>query len=231
MADSKEYGYYIEGNKIAIVQRDTSFDNDANSRDYGPGSDKFQWKSPLESVDKGIEFQYSYSPEYKEINKASRVVRGADGLYSYKSTGNTGKLVLVTDNGADFSSSIGSYILLINAGRWNGIHYIATGSGSNTIVTDTNYSDGSATTAILFESNVTYNLNISVMLDESYEVDHPNYLQKALVSYLKSRLFEDMGELKMKEYYYKDFIRQLEKHNNSKVPGVRMVAPGINAIK
>ena len=28
MASAKEYAYYIEGNKIAIVERDTSFDND-----------------------------------------------------------------------------------------------------------------------------------------------------------------------------------------------------------
>ena len=30
MAISKEYAYYIEGNQIAIVEKDVSFDNDIN---------------------------------------------------------------------------------------------------------------------------------------------------------------------------------------------------------
>lgn len=48
MATVREYGYYIKGNKLAVVERDTSFDNDVNSKDYGPGSDRAQWKSPLQ---------------------------------------------------------------------------------------------------------------------------------------------------------------------------------------
>ena len=34
MASVRKYGYYIKGNKVAIVEKDTSFDNDTNSRDY-----------------------------------------------------------------------------------------------------------------------------------------------------------------------------------------------------
>ena len=49
MATVKQYGYYIKGGKLSIVQKDTSFDNDVNSKDYGPGSDKIQYKSPLEA--------------------------------------------------------------------------------------------------------------------------------------------------------------------------------------
>ena len=37
MASVKEYAFYIEGTKLCIVERDTQFDNDVNSRDYGPG--------------------------------------------------------------------------------------------------------------------------------------------------------------------------------------------------
>ena len=231
MASTKEYGYYLEGNKIAIVQRDTSFDNDANSRDYGPGSDKMQWKSPLESIDKGIEFQYSYAPNYREVNTASRLVRADTGLYSYKSTGSTGKLTLVADSGVDFAPHIGSYILLINAGRWNGIHYVDTGSTTNLIITNTNYNDGSATTAILFESNITYNLNVLVMVDETYEIDLPIYLQKALIYYMKMRLYEDIGDMKLREYFKKEFLKQTEKHNNGRIPGVRIASTGWSAIK
>ena len=33
MASAKEYAYYIEGNKIAIVERDTAFDNNVDSKE------------------------------------------------------------------------------------------------------------------------------------------------------------------------------------------------------
>ena len=232
MASTKEYGYYIEGNKIAIVQRDTSFDNDANSRDYGPGSDKFQWKSPLESIDKGIEFQYSYSPDYKEVNTSSRQSRSPNGLLSYKATSATGKLELVFDNDVNFGSNAGSYILLINAGKWNGIHYITAG-GVNQIVTNTNYTDGGklGDAIISFESDIAYNLAILVMVDETYEVDLPIYLQKALIYYMKMRLYEDVGDMKLREYFKKEFLKQTEKHNNGRIPGVRIASPGWTAIK
>ncbi|QDP60868.1 MAG: hypothetical protein Tp152DCM46671_50 [Prokaryotic dsDNA virus sp.] len=233
MADSKEYGYYIEGNKVAIVQRDTSFDNDANSRDYGPGSDKFQWKSPLENVNEGIEFQYSYSPEYKETNQSGRVssnpisYTGGDNATS----GKTGTVKFTFNDNFDFEPYIGQYILLINAGRWSGVHKIALQSTTNIVYTETHYPEADISTTINFESGTKYNLHILVLEDESYEIDLPVYLQKSLVYYLKSRLFEDIGDMKMKEYYYREFTRQLEKNNNSKVPGMRMITPGINAIK
>tara|TARA_R110002020_G_scaffold391607_1_gene601997 strand:+ start:939 stop:1343 length:405 start_codon:yes stop_codon:yes gene_type:complete len=62
MATVREYGYYIKGNKVAIVEKDSQFDNDVNSKDYGPGSNRAQWKSPLADVTNGLEFQYVYSP-------------------------------------------------------------------------------------------------------------------------------------------------------------------------
>ena len=37
MATSKQYAYYLEGNKLAIVEKDVSFDNNLSSKDYGPG--------------------------------------------------------------------------------------------------------------------------------------------------------------------------------------------------
>ena len=227
MASVKEYGYYIEGSNIAIVQKDTSFDNDANSRDYGPGSDKYQWKSPLEDIDEGIELQYSYSPEYRELNASSRV---SSQPVSYKAAGATGNVRFDLSNGIDWSGSIGSYILLVNAGRWNGVHKIAANSTSNVIYTETPYPGGD-NTSTNFESSIQYTTSVAVMQDESYVIDLPIYLQKALVYYIKARIFEEVGEFKMKDYYYKEFTRQLEKHNNSKVSGLRIVSSGANAIK
>ena len=46
---AKEYAYYIEGNKVAIVEKDTTFNNDLTSHDFGPGASNQQWKSPQSS--------------------------------------------------------------------------------------------------------------------------------------------------------------------------------------
>lgn len=227
MASTKEYGYYIEGNKIALVQRDTSFDNDANSRDYGPGSDKFQWKSPLESITEGLEVLYTYVPNYKEVNTASK---SAGQPKSYKASTQTGKLYLNFDNGVNYDGLKGTWILLGGAGRWNGIHKINSG-GSNFIQTETNYSEGSSTTNIDFGSRISFQQNIIVMEDETYELDLPIYLQKALIYYIKAKLFEDIGDMKMREFFNREFKRQVEKHNNGRVPGLRMVSTGSSAIK
>ena len=64
MANVKDYAFYIEGNRIAIVERDTQFDNDVNSRDYGPGVHRTQWKSPKSSVTDGLQIQYTWVPTY-----------------------------------------------------------------------------------------------------------------------------------------------------------------------
>ena len=45
MAAVKEYSYYIKGTKLALIEKDTAFDNDTNTRDYGPGADIAHWKS------------------------------------------------------------------------------------------------------------------------------------------------------------------------------------------
>lgn len=134
MATIREYGYYWEGNKIAIVERDTSFDNDPNSKDYGPGSDRAQWKSPKETITSGLEIVFTYNP--------------------------------------------------------------------------------------LPEDSV----------DESYIIPLQPYLNKALVYYVKAKYLEDMGDLEKREYFMGKFYKQIEKYNNSKVAGVRIVAPGPSAI-
>ena len=135
MASVKEYAYYWEGNKIAIVERDTAFDNDVNSKDYGPGSDRSQWKSPKTSVTSGIEVQFTYNP--------------------------------LPENG----------------------------------------------------------------IDESYKIPLQPYLNKALVYYIKAKYLEEAGELEKREYFMGKFYKQIEKYNNSKVAGIRIVAPGPLAIR
>ena len=68
MASAKEYGYFIKGQKLALIEKDTALDNDVNSRDYGPDVTNVRFKSPQSSVTDGIELEYIYSPKYRVAN-------------------------------------------------------------------------------------------------------------------------------------------------------------------
>jgi hypothetical protein len=133
MATVREYGYYIKGNKLSLVERDTAFDNDVNSKSYGPGSDRSQWKSPLADISKGLELQFTYLDEQ--------------------------------------------------------------------------------------------------IVDEGSEVLLPRYLSRAIVYYLKARMFEDAGNNDMRKVNMIEFRKMLEKHETAKVSGPRMISPGPYAIR
>jgi hypothetical protein len=73
MATVREYAYYIKGDKIALVERDTAFDNDPTSKDYGPDVNRTQWKSPKASISDGIELEYAYSPGNSLVDEGSEL--------------------------------------------------------------------------------------------------------------------------------------------------------------
>ena len=137
MASVKEYGYFLKGNKIAIVERDTSFDNDVNSKDYGPGSNRAQWKSPLSSVDNGLEIEYAYSPRY------TLEATGTEGTEFHKFIGwgsDGTNLLLFTyavDAVKDLSSLFAAddYIYINGSGRWSGLHQVKSTGGTTGILT------------------------------------------------------------------------------------------------
>ena len=133
MATVREYGYYLKGNKLSIVERDTAFDNDVNSKDYGPGADRAQWKSPLADILKGLELQFTYLDEQ--------------------------------------------------------------------------------------------------IVDEGSEVLLPRYLARAIVYYIRARMFEDAGNHNMRKANMKEFKKMIEKHETAKISGPRMIAPGPYAIR
>ena len=70
-----------------------------------------------------------------------------------------------------------------------------------------------------------------MLQDESFEIDLPDYLAKALEYYLKAHLIEDAGQIEMKEYYLKQFKKQIEKHATSRSWGMRGIASGSHAIR
>ena len=223
MADKRQYAYYIKGNKIALIQIEDTVSTSAGdfNSEYG------MYKSPFETVADGLEIQYAYSPDYfiKETDDTNTA------LDTYKSTG--GYLILEDTGSDNFSASPeslsdGSYIVLRNAGRWNGLHKVSA-AGAGYINTYTKYSGTGA--AIAFEETVTLYYNVDVLNDELDTIDLPEYLAKALVYYVKAKVAEDLRDMELKGYYLREFRAIVERHESSKSWSARKVIPGIHAIK
>mgnify|MGYP003151677761 CR=1 FL=1 len=229
----KQYGYYIKGNKVAIVERDTQFDNDVNSKDYGPGSDRAQWKSPLTTVADGLEIQYVYSPIYFISNAAS----SNSNLTHY--SGSPDGFLKLYDAVASYMNwdstlDVDSYFVLKNAGQFNGLHqvgsFVTSNSTNDTIVTKTKYS-GSSISTTAFEKTPSLYYAVDVLNDEDDTIDLPSYLTKALVYYVKAKLMEDAFDIEAKEYFMREFRKMVEKFNNGRVAGPRVLLTGGHAIK
>jgi len=73
--------------------------------------------------------------------------------------------------------------------------------------------------------------DVNVMQDEDFDIDLSPYASKALVLYLKGKSAEDDGNIKMKEYYMKEFTKMIEKEESANMAGPRIVSSGINAIR
>ena len=208
MATVKQYGYYIRGGNLLIVQKDTSFDNDVNSKDYGPGAGRIQWKSPLETVSDGLEISYCYSPKFR-FNDFSEIKSGT----AYAEA--AGYLVLTS---ASHGQSVGTYIYIRGSEKINGLHKI-TAEDTNTMTLSTKFSGTDATEAF------TIHIDIDVLNDEDDNIPVSPYLSKALVWYVKARFLEDAGDIEKHEYYMRKFKKMIEKYENSRVAGPRVIAP------
>jgi hypothetical protein len=223
MAQLKQYGYYIKGsNTLAIVERDTTFDNDLNSKDFGPGSDRAQWKSPLSDVSSGLELQYVYSPLYR-INDQDDTV----SLSSLRES--SGELLLVLSSSATFSK--GDYIVIEGHKKFNGPHQIKNDVDDSTLVyTNTKYNGANQAFGVGGIIPTVYK-DVSYLSDENSEIDLPEYLTKALVDYVKAKLAEDALNIELKEYFMKEFRKKVEKFNNTRISTLRVVVPGTHAIR
>ena len=385
MATSKQYAYYIEGGKIAVVEKDVSFDNDVDSKDYGPGASKQRWESPQSSVTGGLEIVYSYSPEY-QVSPHEVVPQGPynnvghfvgnifgwtalDGRLTFiigpRSAADDGAWVdsagnaLTGDSGGltnffmpayDDELEANNYILIQGSKYWDGIHKLTEDKAgfaqdtanthslysgmiftktdvsryhsiasrftihlANRTITDSTGSmdnlfdtDGSKQYLLMrrrldnpadknrrviggtydhdsdtFNANYFYHMNALYNFGyneadiavtdttgsltaatndryfmhrierdecklygtsafqylnndaENYSLDAslPRYLEKALVYYVKGKLAEDNGDLKLREYAMREFKKMLEKHETSRITGPRMIASGSHSIR
>tara|TARA_R100000458_G_C8213409_1_gene200123 strand:+ start:274 stop:969 length:696 start_codon:yes stop_codon:yes gene_type:complete len=220
MASSKEYAYYIKGNKLSLVQKDLVFSSGQTLSQPGLNdlgiAGRLLWKSPKESVADGLEIQYVHSPDYF-INETEDVNTEID---TYVSLGGLLKIIDQGDN--DYSASPeslsdGSYIVLRKAGKFNGLHKVKE-AGAGYITLYTKYS-GSATVQKSFEETIDVYYNVDVLNDEDDTIDLPDYLCTALVYYVKAKYAEDAGEIELKEYFMKEFRAITEKFHAGKQRG------------
>ena len=215
MATKRRYGYYIKGNNLAIVEADlATTSEDVNSEDFG------KYKSPAATIADGLEIQYTYSPTYniKEDEDYDTTVtkyKSNDGYLQIDGTTNF-------SGGTPGLTADTSYIVLKNAGRFNGLHRVKSFATVNTtndsIVLYTRYS-GHGSAWVDFEETVHLYYNIETLQDETFNLDLPRYLANAVVYYVKAKVFEDIMDVEKKEYFMREFKRQIEKFQSTRRVG------------
>ena len=70
---------------------------------------------------------------------------------------------------------------------------------------------------------ITIHENVDVIEDESFELDLTRGQGTAITYFLKAKDFEDRGDMEAREYFMKQFYKQLEKESNSRSYGPRIV--------
>tara|TARA_Y100001973_G_C5155982_1_gene310765 strand:+ start:327 stop:1028 length:702 start_codon:yes stop_codon:yes gene_type:complete len=233
MASPKRYTYQIKGNKLSLLEVDVNsgesglnyeytgttgenlpFGTSGDALDISSGSSLL--KSPITSVTDGLELEYAYSPNYR-INDASETTA------CERIAEDNGYLKFV-DLGSALPTSGITHCVVGGTEKFNGLHKVTT-ANAGYYITDTKYNGAQLTV------NYTVYHDVSALEDESSVIDLPLYLSKALVYYVKAKMAEDTFEIEAKEYFMREFRKMVEKHENSKVTGMRAIMPGLNAIK
>ena len=83
----------------------------------------------------------------------------------------------------------------------------------------------------VFSSSASLYYNLNVLNDEADLIDLPPYLTKALIYYVKAKLAEDAGNFEVKQYMEREFRRMVEKYENTRISGARMISSGSHAIR
>ena len=157
MATSKEYAYYIKGNKVAIVQKDWTFSGGQTLSQPGLNDLGAQgallWKSPKESITDGLEMQYVYSPQYTlaanyTINTNKFYINGwtvIGGYLTFLRSFKTGVTnwtsspysAVTSGSSGDTGGQSLDYIVVRGSERWNGLHRVKTAGTDGQLITYT----------------------------------------------------------------------------------------------
>ena len=222
MATSKEYAYFVKGNKFAIVQKDFTFSSGLNYVPDGVGDlddiggvGSILWKSPIETIDDGIEIEYVYSPEWIYTDSTT-----GETITGYQSA--AGYMQLNSGSGLTTSDS---HVVIRNSEKWNGLHKVRSYGGGTSLVLETRYAGGTITSDLF-----TVKQDIIALTDEDFDLDITRYQANAVVNYVKARYAEDTGQVDLKEYFMREFRRMVEKHASGKKIGPYR-AQGYNLFK
>ena len=157
MATSKEYAYYVKGNKVAIVQKDWTFSGGQTLSQPGLNDLGAQgallWKSPKESIAGGLEMQYVYSPQYRiysnaAVNVNKLYVNGWTVIGGYLtflrsaaagdvSWANSPEDAVTSGTSGDTGGQTLDYIVVRGSERWNGLHRVQTAGTEGNLITYT----------------------------------------------------------------------------------------------
>ena len=154
MATKRKYGYYIKGNKIAIIEEGmgagvcslSGYNTQTACEDAGgtwtenaSGVDDGEYRSPIQTITGGLEIQYAYSPTF---NLQSTGTEGTD-FHQFIGWGSNGTELLLFTYGAaavrDLSSgpvfAANDWIYISGSGRWSGLHQVKSTGGATGILT------------------------------------------------------------------------------------------------
>jgi hypothetical protein len=152
MATKRKYGYYIKGNKIAIIEEGqgsgvcslSGYNTQSTCEDAGgtwtenaSGVNDGEYRSPIQTIEDGLEIQYAYSPTF---NLQSTGTEGTD-FHKFIGWGSDGTNLLLFTYGSggvkDISSlfAVDDYINIAGSGRWSGLHQVKSTGGTTGILT------------------------------------------------------------------------------------------------
>ena len=181
MAAKRQYGYYIKGNKIAIIERGvgsgvcslSGYSNQTTCEAAGGtwtenavSTNDGEYRSPVATVAGGLEIQYAYSPTF---NLQSTGKEGTD-FHRFVGWGSNGVELLLFAYGPfaveDLSSFFAAddWIYISGSGRWSGLHQVKSTGGTTGILT-------LKTKCNLKPSYITVTINVDD--DETYTGSNP----------------------------------------------------------
>ena len=152
MATKRKYGYYLKGNKIAIIEEGlgsglcslSGYNTQSACEDAGGtwtsngvSVDDGQYRSPIETITGGLEIQYAYSPAF---NLQSTGTEGTD-FHRFLGWGSDGTSLLLFTFGAAAVANLSSlfaaddWIYISGSGRWSGLHQVKSTGGTTGILT------------------------------------------------------------------------------------------------
>ena len=235
MAKFREYGYYLKGNKLAIVEKDQVIDTEVSTTDINAFKrNTGLWKSPLETVADALQIEYAYNPKYhiettNDVDQNITQYQSTDGYLSIAD--NTSAYI---NYATTYALAADSFIVLRKAGRFNGLHKIkaiSNNTGTNNKITLYTRYSGSEAAWTDFEETPDLYYAVDVLNDEGDDLNIPPYLELAVVDYVKAHLAQDALNIEMYEYFMKQFRKKLEQHENARIYGPRLIIAGTHAIR